>query len=298
MWRRYLLILGVIFAIEVVIAWHIQPDLTKIAEPIEKWNSIFGIPIPKQLNGINKTTVTMTWAVMFLLAGGSYLVTRKLADIPGKAQAALEYFVGGMQSLCVQTLGPRGKRFTPFIGTIFIFVLASNWLAIIPTPWGISPSVRHFLRIPEWLNIEEPTRDLNTTLGLGIICFFTAHICGIRFSGLKKYMSEYFEPMLVIKGKKIPNVPMLFLNLVGECGKLISHSFRLFGNIMGGAVIFIVGTGIIFKFIKPTLFGYLCSPAIILPLGLNVFFGLFVGLVQAFVFAMLALTYISVLIAE
>jgi F0F1-type ATP synthase membrane subunit a len=67
---------------------------------------------------------------------------------------------------------------------------------------------------------------------------------------------------------------------------------------MGGAVILIVGAGILYQFMKPNLIGIALSPFIVLPLGLSVFFGLFVGLVQAFVFAMLALTYISVLISE
>jgi F-type H+-transporting ATPase subunit a len=281
-----------------VIAWHIEPDLTEIGAPIAKWNSIFGIPLPARLGGINKATVTMTWIIMGLLAGGSYLITKRLTYIPGKAQSVLELFVSGFNSICRQTLGARGKNFVPYIGTIFIFVLVSNWIGIIPSVWKIHPAIQNFLCLPDWFQIEEPTRDLNTTLGLGIISFITAHTCGIRFSGAKRYLREYCEPMLVIKGWHIPNIPMLFLNIVGEFGKLISHSFRLFGNIMGGAVILIVGAGILYQFMKPNLIGIALSPFIVLPLGLSVFFGLFVGLVQAFVFAMLALTYISVLISE
>lgn len=297
--HRYLIILGLIFALQVYIVWHIEPpDLSEMGEPVEKWQSVFGIKLPEQLNGINKATVTMTWIIMGLLVTGSYLVTRRLRYVPGKAQAALEFLVSGIDLICEQTLGPRGKRFVPFIGTVFIFVLVSNCIGIVPTPWKIHPAIQGFLHFPDWFQIEEPTRDLNTTLGLGIICFLTAHISGIRFRGGKKYLADYFEPMFVIRGKKIPNVPFFFLNVVGEFGKLISHSFRLFGNIMGGAVIFVVGTGILIQFIKPTAIGFLCAPGIVIPLCLNIFFGLFVGLVQAFVFAMLAITYISVMVTE
>ena len=283
---KYLIILGLIFAFEVYLAWHIEFDSSAVGEPMEKWHSVMGIRLP--FNGINKATVTMTWIIMALIVGFSWLITRRLKYIPGKAQSALELFIKGFESICEQTLGHRGKMFVPFIGAIFIFVLISNWIGIIPTFWKIHPAVCGFLHIPQWFQIEEPTRDLNTTLGLGIICFFTAQICGIKCKGAKSYFGEFTKPFII----------MLPINLIGEFGKLISHSFRLFGNIMGGAVILVVGSGIIFQFIKPTIIGMICSPGIIFPLGMSAFFGLFIGLVQAFVFAMLALTYISVIITE
>ncbi len=127
--------------------------------------------------------------------------------------------------------------------------------------------------------LEEPTRDLNTCLGLGIISFFVAHIAGIHYKGLKAYLREYLEPL----GPLSPF--LLVLNVVGEIGKTLSHSIRLYGNVMGGAVLVLV-------------LGQLTKQLPFLSTFLSAWFGLFVGLIQAFVFAMLAMTYIAVKVTE
>lgn len=132
-----------------------------------------------------------------------------------------------------------------------MFLLLSNWLGIIPY-------------------LEEPTKDLNTPLSLGIMGFAIAHYAGIKSKGFKEYAKEYFQPMFF----------MMPLNLIGELSKIVSISFRLFGNIMGGAIIILVVSYLTYS--------------VILPPFLNAFFGLFVGTIQAFVFTMLTLVYISV----
>ena len=118
--------------------------------------------------------------------------------------------------------------------------------------------------------MEEPTKDINTTLGLGVMGFFIAHGTAIKVKGFKQYIKEYFEPMFFL----------MPLNVVGEVAKVISISFRLFGNIMGGSIIIVVVTHLAY--------------GLVLPPFLYGFFGLFVGTVQAFVFTMLTLVYISV----
>jgi F-type H+-transporting ATPase subunit a len=134
---------------------------------------------------------------------------------------------------------------------MFIFLLLCNWIGIIP-------------------GFEEPTKDLNTTLGLGVMGFFIAHATGIKAKGFSEYVKEYFRPMFFL----------MPLNVVGELAKVISISFRLFGNIMGGSIIIIVVSHLVY--------------GLVLPPFLYAFFGLFVGTVQAFVFTMLTLVYISV----
>ncbi len=131
---------------------------------------------------------------------------------------------------------------------------------------------------------KEPTRDVNTPLAMAAVVIATAHISGMRVKGFKRYVLDYCDPPIVIKGIKIPNIFIAPLNIVGECGKALSLPFRLYGNIFGGAVIIIVLSHLI-MFIG-------------LPLLLQVFFGFFVGTIQAFVFTMLALTYTAVAIAE
>ena len=120
----------------------------------------------------------------------------------------------------------------------------------------------------------EPTRNLNVPLGLGIMAVALVHFMAIKTKGIGKYLKGYAEPL----------APLAPLNLVGELSKAVSISFRLFGNILGGSIIILVVSSLV-KFI-------------ILPVGLSLFFGMFVGTIQAFVFTMLALTYIGVEIAE
>ena len=121
---------------------------------------------------------------------------------------------------------------------------------------------------------SEPTRDVNVPIGQMLCMILIVHFEAIRVKGIKAYIKEYFEPFFI----------MAPLNVIGEMTKGVSLSFRLFGNISGGSIIILVVS---------YLFRYT-----VLPVGLNLFFGLFVGTVQAFVFTMLSLTYIAVAIAE
>jgi F-type H+-transporting ATPase subunit a len=100
--------------------------------------------------------------------------------------------------------------------------------------------------------------------------FFIAHWAGIRAKGFKVYVKAYFEPMFF----------MMPLNVIGELAKVVSISFRLFGNIMGGSIIILVVSYLTYS--------------VLLPPFLNAFFGLFVGTIQGFVFTMLTVVYISV----
>ncbi|MBW1840886.1 MAG: F0F1 ATP synthase subunit A, partial [Deltaproteobacteria bacterium] len=119
-------------------------------------------------------------------------------------------------------------------------------------------------------HLEEPTKDLNTPLSLGLMGFCIAHYAGIKSKGFKQYLKEYCEPIFF----------MAPLNIIGEFAKIISISFRLFGNIMGGSIIIVVVSYLTYSLVIPPF--------------LYAFFSLFVGTVQAFVFTMLTIVYISV----
>lgn len=114
-----------------------------------------------------------------------------------------------------------------------------------------------------------PTADLNTTVGLALIVFLVSQIAGIRSKGIVTYIKGFFEPMFF----------MFPINIVGELAKPISHAFRLFGNMVGG--IFIIG--ILFMFVPW-----------VVPVPLKLWFDIAQGLIQAFVFTMLAVAYIAV----
>lgn len=200
----------------------------------------------------NTGTVLMTWIVMVSLILFGFLATRKIEFIPNPFQVVAEFLVSGFYGLTKDALDEKmAPRYFPVICALFMFLLLSNWIGIIP-------------------KLYEPTKDLNTTLGLGLMGFFIAHHAGIKAKGFRKYAMEYFQPIFF----------MAPLNVIGEIAKVVSISFRLYGNIMGGSIIILVVSHLVYSLIIPPL--------------LSCFFGLFVGTVQAFVFTMLTLVYISV----
>ena len=201
---------------------------------------------------INLEVILMTWIVFALLIIIGLCASNKKSILPRPIQALGELIVSLLYELTEDALGKDlAKTYAPLICALFMFLLFSNWLGLIP-------------------HLEEPTKDLNTTLGLGIMGFVIAHYAGIKSKGIKAYLKEYFQPIFF----------MMPLNVIGELAKIVSISFRLFGNIMGGSIIILVVS-------------YL-SYSIILPPFLYAFFGLFVGTIQAFVFTMLTVVYISV----
>lgn len=201
---------------------------------------------------VNSTTLLMTWIVAVVVLTFAWVATRHRTMIPGPWQQVAELLVQWFKELVRDALGQAyEERYFPLICGLFIFLLVCNWVGIIP-------------------GLEEPTKDINTTLGLGIMGFFIAHGTAIKVKGVKEYLKEYVKPIFF----------MMPLNVVGELAKVISISFRLFGNIMGGSIIIIVVSYLVY--------------GLLLPPFLYAFFGLFVGTVQAFVFTMLTLVYISV----
>ena len=201
---------------------------------------------------INLEVVLMTWIVIALLIFFGVMAARRAEILPRPVQVAGELLVNQFYSLTEDALEKElAKKYAPLICALFMFLLLSNWLGIIP-------------------HLEEPTKDLNTPLSLGIMGFVIAHYVGIKSKGFKAYSKAYFEPMFF----------MMPLNLIGELSKIVSISFRLFGNIMGGSIIILVVSYLTYNVVLPPL--------------LNAFFGLFVGTIQAFVFTMLTVVYISV----
>jgi F-type H+-transporting ATPase subunit a len=200
----------------------------------------------------NLQVILMTWIVIGVLLFFGVMMTRRRGMLPHSMQILGELFVGQFYQLTEDALGREYvERYAPLICSLFMFVVFSNLLGVFP-------------------HLEEPTKDLNTPLSLGIMGFVIAHYAGIRSKGFKAYAKEYFQPVFF----------MMPLNVIGELAKIISISFRLFGNIMGGSIIILVVS-------------YLCY-SIVLPPFLIAFFGIFVGTIQAFVFTMLTLVYISI----
>ena len=201
---------------------------------------------------INLEVVLMTWIAFAILVAVGILSTRKRGIFPRSMQMFGELFVNQFYDLTEDALDKEmAKKYGPLICALFMFLVLANWMGIIP-------------------HLEEPTKDLNTPLSLGLMGFAIAHYAGIKSKGFKAYAREYMEPMFF----------MMPLNVIGELAKIVSISFRLFGNIMGGSIIILVVSHLTYSIILPPL--------------LNAFFGLFVRTIQAFVFTMLTVVYISV----
>ncbi|MFC1478831.1 F0F1 ATP synthase subunit A [Candidatus Margulisiibacteriota bacterium] len=193
----------------------------------------------------------MTWIVMGILLLLGFFGGRKLTDVPHGLQNFWEMVIGFFDEIVVSTLDESGRKFTPLITTLFLFICFSNLLGIIP-------------------GLSEPTKYLSTDFGLGLMIFVIVHYSAIRTKGFIGYLQSYCEPVWVFAP----------LNIISELAKVVSHSFRLFGNILGGSIIIII-------------LSYL-TKFLVLPIFLQLFFGMFSGLIQAFVFTMLAVTYIAV----
>ncbi|MDJ0913481.1 MAG: F0F1 ATP synthase subunit A [Desulfobacterales bacterium] len=210
------------------------------------------IPIAGYKITINLEVILMTWIVFIVLILFGVFASRKSSLIPRPWQVLGELLVAALYQLTEDALDKeKAEKYAPMIFALFLFLLLSNWLGLIP-------------------HLQEPTKDLNTPLSLGLMGFVIAHYAGIKSKGFKAYAKEYFQPMFF----------MMPLNLIGELAKIISISFRLFGNIMGGSIIILVVSYLTYSVLLPPL--------------LNAFFGLFVGTIQAFVFTMLTVVYISV----
>ncbi len=208
------------------------------------------------LNGYSLTfnleAILMTWIVIISLLVFGFFASRKSAMLPRPLQILGEMLVSTLYTLTEDALDKeKAEKYGPLICALFMFLVLSNWLGIIPY-------------------LHEPTKDLNTPLSLGLMGFAIAHYAGIRSKGIKNYLKEYCAPIFF----------MMPLNVIGELAKVVSISFRLFGNIMGGSIIILVVSYLTYSLLLPPL--------------LNAFFGLFVGTIQAFVFTMLTVVYISV----
>lgn len=232
----------------------------------------------------------------------TFLIVKNLKMVPGKFQSIVEYVIGGLYSFTESIAGEKAKQIFPYFMTFFLFILIANWSGLIPgiTTFGILEHVEGKTRVVPLFRAA--TSDLNTTLALAIVSLSTTHIMSLRSLGLTEYLSRFvpFFPFLVsvLKGKpKLQidssgptNLVMSFFNplvlvfvggleLISEFVKVISLSFRLFGNIFAGEVVLETVSGI-FAFVFPLPF-----------LMLEVV----VGVVQALVFSMLTLAFMIIL---
>lgn len=214
---------------------------------------------------VNLDTLIRTWVVLIILCILVLLARRSLKKPDTVHGYITESYVRMIMGTVTQGLGCFKYRHCAFLGSIFTYILLCNIAVILPF-------------------MEEPTNDLNTTLALALISFIYVQKEGIRAHGLGGYLKELCKPIFVF----FP------LEVLGKLATIVSLSFRLFGNIFGGSVISTMW--------HQAISGSLLAQSLGLLFGINLiimlFFGLFEGLIQAFVFSILSLTYLSMTIAH
>ncbi|EKD28483.1 MAG: hypothetical protein ACD_79C00288G0003 [uncultured bacterium] len=292
--------------------FFVRPDLSKNIEIHHNVTHVFGMEIP--MHGFNPITIGMSWVVIISLVVLAVLTKAdKIALKPNKIQVIMIKFVEAIDSLCESALEERARAFVPLIGSIFFYVWFSNLIGLFPFPF-----------------FEEPSANVNFTVSMALTAFVISHVVAIRVNGVWHWAKKYFfaipfyiglgitffigaimsmkflsahgiNPYYDVIGGLVLATSLAYLSklifpkdmkfyipnpleLIGEIGKVVSHSMRLFGNIFGGAIIMTVISKLVHFMVLPTF--------------LLAFFVIFVGTVQAFVFSMLALVYISVLISE
>jgi len=211
----------------------------------------------------------MAFLVLILLTILSVSLRAKLKTVPGIMQNIAEVVIEGALTMMDSVLGNRkaSEKYLPLVFTIFIFILCSNWLGLVP---GVgSVMVGHGADAVPLL--RSPGSDLNFTLALALIAVTMVNVFGIAATGLKARVSVFFNFSSPI------NFFVGILELVGEFARIISFTFRLFGNVFAGEVLL-------------AIMAYLVPYLVPLPF---MFLEVFVGFIQAFIFGMLTLVFVA-----
>lgn len=222
--------------------------------------------------GIIPVTNTLLDAILVdaVLIGGAFYINRKLSLIPANAfQNIAESIIETFYSLTESIAKPAASKIFPYFITFFLFILFINWSSLIPGVGTIGFFRENHKLVPLF---RGATSDLNTTLGLALVSAVATHLLSLRTIGIKDYLSRYFSfnPINLFIG---------VLEIISEFTKIVSLSFRLFGNIYAGEVV-LVTVSSLFAFLFPLPF-----------LLLEVI----VGVVQALVFSMLTMVFMAIL---
>jgi F-type H+-transporting ATPase subunit a len=201
--------------------------------------------------------VTYTWVAMALLIGIAFAVRITMKKTaPGGVQNVMEVVISGLVNFIEEIMGPEGKHYFPLIASLFLFILVCNFLGLIP-------------------GFDSPTANLNTTLALALVAFAATHYIGIRKHGFG-YIKHFFGPLWAL-------APFMFIiEGISHLARVLSLSFRLFGNMIAKHKLLIV---LFF------LFPYFLQVPI---LGL----GVLVAFIQAGVFTLLTMLYLAGSIEE
>lgn len=237
-------------------------NISLVAEPIAH---IFGFPITNSMLGS-------------LLAAGTLGLTARAAAKnpalrPAKLQNAGEMIIEFLSNLMDGVTQDRAKtkKFFPIVATIFLFIITMNWMGLLPIFGTIGLNEVHEGKKILVPFLRSGSADLNMTVALAMISVIAAQVFGVIYIGVKKHLKKYFNPNPILT---FPGI----IEFIGEFTKIISFSFRLFGNVFAGEVLLLV-IATLLPLVGPLPFYFL---------------ELFVGFIQAFVFALLSLVFFTI----
>lgn len=209
------------------------------------------------------TTHVCLLIVLFLLMGFSVaagMAMKKGTEVPGAFQNVVELIVEKLDGMVQTTMGKNAVKYRNYIGTVFVFILVCN--------------------ISGLLGLRPPTADYGVTFPLGVLTFILIHFNQFKYQKPKDIWKDMCSPLP-------PWLPIWFpINVISEFAVPVSLSLRLFANVLSGTIMMTLVYGILGKL------------AVIWPAALHVYFDLFSGAIQTYVFCMLTMTYISNAIGE
>ena len=256
--------------------------------PAEQVFSLFGFPITNSVIG--------AWITMIAVIVFSYLVTRRMKVVPGRWQGIFEFLLGWLYNLCQSVAGEKnGRRFFPVVATIFLFVAFNAWMSLIPGFGSIEivNAEGHHIHLFRGANT-----DINMPLAIALISFVSVEYFGLRSLGIR-YLGKFFNFGTFFRSLKqlfrgrakagfsglitgCINIFVGMLEALSEFVRIVSFTFRLFGNMTAGEILLLIAA-----FLIPFLFA--------LP-----FYGLelLVGFVQALIFAGLTLVFLTLAVTH
>jgi F-type H+-transporting ATPase subunit a len=196
--------------------------------------------------------VIYSWVLMIFMIVCGVLAAKGVKLIPGKFQNLVEVIISGIEEFMVDTIGEEGRWLFPLAATVFLYIFLGNLIGIIP---GFLP----------------PTANLNTTASCALVVVIFTHVIGVKYHGVA-YIKHFMGPVWWM-------APLIFIiEIIGHLARILSLSFRLFGNMMGHEIVLAILFGLAGLFFAPL-------PIMVL--------GIFVAFVQGFVFFLLSIIYFS-----
>lgn len=215
--------------------------------------------LPVDVDVVWSTLIAATIVIVLVWLAGR----KATAGVPGKLQLVFETVIEQVQDLAEGVIGPEGRQIVPLAVCLFLFILACNWLGFIPARYN-----------HDWL--LPPTADVDLPLAMALTVWIGSIAKAIQVKGLRGYLRHFAQPYAI----------MAPINVIEEITKPVTLTFRLFGNVFSATLMVLV---LAYLFPWPvTIIGELLWKP----------FDLFIGFIQAFIFALLTIMYFGMAMSK